>query len=84
MNRKQIQFTERQLAAIRTEARRRGISEAAVVRGAIDRTFEPAGRPGAARSRQIARAIAAVGGFRSGMRDIAQEHDRELADAFEE
>ncbi len=83
MNRKQIQFTERQLAAIRKEARRRRISEAAVVRDAIDRSLERTKRPSDARSRQIARAIASVGGFRSGLKDIAQQHDRELADAYE-
>ena len=32
---------------------------------------------------QVSRALATVGRFASGRRDVSSEHDRELADAFE-
>lgn len=78
MQRKQIQFTERQVAAIRREARRRQLSDAAVVRLAVDRSL---GSPVRVPARQVARALAAVGRFRSGTRTTSWEH-RALEDAF--
>lgn len=82
MERKQIQFTRRQIAAIHGEARRRKTSDAAVVRQAVDQVLG-GGKTTTARSEHVARALAAVGRFASGRRDISREHDRELADTFE-
>ncbi len=81
MQRKQVQFTRRQIAAIHGEARRRKTSDAAVVRQAVDQ-FLGAGKKATTGAEQIARALAAVGRFASGRQDVSKEHDRELADAF--
>jgi len=78
MERKQIQFTRQQIAALRREARRRGTSESAIVREALDAWLGTS--PGRATPERIARALAVAGLFRSGRHDIATEHDRELAD----
>lgn len=80
LTRKQIQFTSRQTEAIRREALRRGISESAVVRGMVDRSLLHAGC--APTSDQGKRMLRAIGRFRSGHRDSAQQHDRVLAEAF--
>jgi len=78
MERKQIQFTRRQLAAVRREARRRRLSESAIVREAVDRWIGL--KDDAERHARFERALSVVGAFRSGKHDIAREHDRELAD----
>lgn len=78
MIRKQVQFTERQAARIQREARRRGISESAVVRDALDKGLG-AGTSGPT-DEQWERALAAVGKFPSGLTDLSLEHDRYLAD----
>jgi hypothetical protein len=80
MERKQIQFTRRQITAIHREARRRNTSDAAIVREAIDAWLP--GTPNKPVVDWISRARS-VGRFSSGRRDVSQEHDRELSDAFE-
>jgi hypothetical protein len=82
MQRKQIQFTTRQAAAIRREARKRGTSDADIVRQAVDRLLAPAPPDSGARAQRIARALAAVGQVGSGRHDISVEHDRELDDIY--
>jgi hypothetical protein len=80
LTRKQIQFTTRQTTAIKREARRRGVSESAVVRQLVDRALLQTGpAPTAA---QRARVLRAIGRFHSGHRDTAEQHDRVLAEAF--
>ena len=81
MDRKQIQFTRRQVAAIHREARRRNMSDAAIVREAVD-----AWLPGTTRAPAldwISRARS-VGRFSSGRQDVSREHDRDLNDAFQQ
>lgn len=80
MKRKQIQLTARQAQLIRREATRHGVSDAALIRSLVD-DLDRAGARGAADDRWE-RALAAVGRFRSGRKDIARDHDRHLADAF--
>jgi hypothetical protein len=80
MQRKQIQLTGHQAAAVRKEAARRKTSDAAIVREAVDQWLRARGH-GRAPDR-LARAMAVVGQFSSGRRDVSREHDRELADAF--
>lgn len=81
MKRKQVQFTERQIVAIRRAARRRKTSDAAVIRQAVDSLLGGAQTRGI-RSQQAARALEVVGRFASGRRTVSRDHDRELADAF--
>lgn len=53
---------------------------AALIRNAIDRVYAGADESDAAWDR----ALGSMGGFRSGHRDISQNHDSYLADAFGE
>jgi len=79
MIRKQIQFNERQLKALRLEASRRGVSEAALVREAVDAWL--ARRPAEPdREALWDRAMSAIGIGHSGGGNIAVEHDRYLAE----
>lgn len=77
MVRKQVQLTKRQAAAVRREATRRGISEAAFIREAVERALGQ----GVDEERKR-RALAAIGRFASGFHDIGQEHDRYLEEAY--
>ena len=82
MKRKQVQFTDRQVSAIRREARKRGTSDAEIVRTAVDRLLSPAQPRDAARAERFARALSVVGKFDSGRSAISVEHDRELDKIF--
>jgi hypothetical protein len=86
MQRKQIRFGRQQIADIRKEARRRNVSDAAVVRQAVDRLLAGPSQNGRPRPGPdvIARALGVVGRFGSDPHDISIEHDRELADIFRE
>ena len=78
MIRTQIQLTERQAAALKMVARERGVSMAAVIRDAVDVVVDEASRQA-----RVERAIAAVGGFSGGGRDVARDHDRYLEEAYQ-
>jgi 16S rRNA U516 pseudouridylate synthase RsuA-like enzyme len=77
MIRTQIQLTEEQARELKRIAAERGISVAALIREAVAKTLAADDRP--ARRR---RALAAVGRFGSGRRDVSAERDRYLADDF--
>jgi hypothetical protein len=77
MVRTQIQLTDEQADMLRRVAAERGVSMAGIIRELLDRSLGDAGRE--ARSR---RALGTVGRFSSGIGDVAEEHDRHLADAF--
>lgn len=81
MIRTQIQLTEEQAASLRRLARRRGVSVAAVIREA---TEEYISRTEDDPERIRERALAAIGAFASGHSDIAVDHDRYLAEIYEE
>lgn len=76
MRRMQVQFTERQVEGIERRAGESGRSFAAVVREAADALL-------AADERQahIDRARTAVGGFHSGLGNLADDHDRHTNEA---
>lgn len=75
MIRRQVQLTDKQDAALRRLARRRRVSVAAVVREAVDRIS----RDDDAAWR---RAFAVVGKYRSSGGNVAEEHDRYLAEIY--
>jgi hypothetical protein len=79
MIRQQIQLTEEQAESLRRLASERGLSMAAVIRDALDRAI---GVDEVARRRE--RAVAAIGGFHSGLHDVSERHDDYLAEAFED
>jgi hypothetical protein len=82
MIRTQIQLTERQTQRLKALAKERGVSMAELIRQSVDKLLD---------SREMLdwedrkrRAIAAAGKFRSGLPDLATNHDRYLAEAYEE
>jgi hypothetical protein len=80
MIRIQVQFTPDQAKALREIAAAEGRSMADVVRDAVDLLLHGRGRIDREALKQ--RSLAALGRFRSGVPDLAVEHDRHLDDAF--
>ena len=78
MIRTQISLTEEQMRRLRSEARRRKVAIAEVVRDAIDRTVPQ--DPGDHHARQR-RLLSAAGRFRSGSGDLARRHDEIAGEA---
>lgn len=78
MHRTQIQLEDDQWRAVARAASERGVSAAQVIRDAVDRAL-PSGGAG-----RRERAVASIGGFRSGRSDVAEHHDDHLIDAFSE
>lgn len=81
MIRTQIQLTERQATGLKRLAADRGVSMASLVRLAVDRLLAERGAASDAERRR--RALAVVGRFRSGLGDLAENHDRHLAEEGE-
>lgn len=72
-----VQLTEAQAKTLRTESRRRKQPMAALVRESVDlHLAAPSGKKAALDKWQ--RAKLAVGGFRSGVKDLAVNHDKYL------
>jgi hypothetical protein len=80
MERKQFQLTRQQAVAVRREATRRKISDSAIVREAVDLWLRARGH--VRTEDRMKRAMVIVGRFASGQKDVARDHDRELADTF--
>ena len=73
-----VQFTEAQAKTLRIESRRRKQPMAALVRESVDLHLAPSGKKAALDKWQ--RAKLAVGGFRSGVKDLAVNHDKYLGE----
>jgi hypothetical protein len=80
MVRTQIQLSEEQVAALKRLAHSRGCSIAQVVRDAVDLVVRQG--PAASPRELRARAAAASGRFRSGLKDLSRAHDRYLAEDY--
>lgn len=76
MVRRQIQLTDEQDAAVRSEAVQRGLSIAAVIRELVEESLR---RDSLALH---AAASAVIGAHASGRSDVAEQHDDHLLDAF--
>lgn len=75
-----MQLTRQQAAAVHRVASRRKTSDAAIVREAVDLWLRSQGQAIDAKERWE-RALGVVGAFKSGRKDISQDHDREFADS---
>jgi hypothetical protein len=73
MTRVQVQFTDEVARAMRLRAKRAGRPVASLVRDAVDAWLEADARRDARD-----RAMQSIGGFRSGLGDLAEHHDRYL------
>lgn len=80
MIRTQIQLDEDQARRIKEAARIEGVSFAEMVRRCVERAL-PELRSG--RAQRYGRARGAIGAFRAGRDDLAEEHDAHLDEAFE-
>ncbi len=78
MIRTQIQLTEEQFQVLKRLSVATGRSMADLIREAVDRLGAAAGVD------RRARAIEAIGGFRSGSTHVSSSHDDELSEAFQE
>jgi plasmid stability protein len=76
MRRVQVQFTDDQVRTLRERASDSGRPIAAVVRDAVDAWIASD-----AQRRRSELALAAIGGFRSGLGDLAEHHDRYIDEA---
>ena len=78
MERVLVQLTPGELARLRQRSSASGRSVAALVREAVDEWIARDERVGRAE-----RALGVVGQFRSGLGDLAENHDRHLTDEAE-
>lgn len=78
MIRTQIQLTDEQFRMLKRVSASTGKSMAELIREAVDRLGAVSGVD------RRARAIVAVGGFRSGSSHVSAAHDDELSEAFSE
>ncbi|MEK6583057.1 MAG: ribbon-helix-helix protein, CopG family [Nitrospirota bacterium] len=81
MVRTQIQLTEKQSKSLKKIAASRHLSVAELIRQSVDNMIKSASFVDIEERRR--RALAAVGRFSSGLRDLSREHDKYLAEAFE-
>ncbi len=79
MVRMQVQLTDEQLSGLRDVAIREGVSQAEVVRRALDQ-YLPRHAPDRAAARL--RALSLIGAFDSGLSDISERHDAYYAEAI--
>jgi hypothetical protein len=78
----QVQLTEEQADHLRKTAECEGASQAEIVRRALEAYLR---RPVQAREATVrARALELIGAFSSGLSDVAERHDRYLAEAIVE
>jgi hypothetical protein len=77
MRRVQIQLTDDQLDALRRQAYERGEGVATLVRHAVDAWIANSDR-----AQRVERAVQAIGGFHSGLHDVAERHDDYLAEDY--
>ncbi len=80
MVRTQIQLTEEQARALKELAAIEHRSMADLIRQSVDTLLRSRARRG--REERKRQALAAVGRFRSGVSDLAANHDRYLGEAF--
>ena len=78
MVRTQVQFTERQIEALRARAAREEVSVSELVRRAVE-AWVATDVPEHEKAR---RALEIAGKFRSGRADVARNHDEHLTEAF--
>ena len=77
MVRTQIQFTEEQIESLRVLSRTQGRSVSDIVRSGVDGILRDSDR-----EQKRKRFFSGVGKYRSGIGDIAENHDRYLAEDF--
>jgi ribbon-helix-helix CopG family protein len=82
MERTQISLTSEQAARLRRIAAKRGTSMSALIRDAVERAMPDVDSPTI--EERWERAFAAIGTARGGGGNVSEDHDRYLADAYED
>lgn len=78
--RTQIQLTQKQSARLKASASSRGLSVSELIRRAVESLLNSVGPVDLEEKRR--RAVAAAGRFRSGLNDLAENHDKYLDQDF--
>lgn len=81
MVRTQIQLTERQARELKRMAAREGVSMAEIIRKAVDVKIRE-GSGEVPWEEKVRRALSVMGKFRSGIKDLAENHDKYLAEDY--
>jgi hypothetical protein len=76
MHRTQVQLTDKQIEAVKGLAAKREVSMAEIIRMSVDSFIQKEN----ILPQQKKRALSVVGKFRSGLNDLAQNHDKYLAE----
>ena len=79
--RTQIQLTEEQMERLRRVSKARGVSIAAVIREAVDRSLDVDDRK---RRWELAMSVVGTGRDIEGATDVSERHDEYYADAIEQ
>lgn len=82
MVRTEIELEERQVEALRKLSSASGQSIDDLVRQSVDRLLEFP--PMVSRQEIVERAMRAVGGFHSGLKDVSRNHDKYFAEAIDD
>ena len=82
MVRTQIQLTERQARELKRMASREGVSMAEVIRRAVDAKIRAGAAGEVPWEERVRRALAAMGKFHSGLKDVSRRHDHYLAETY--
>jgi Arc/MetJ-type ribon-helix-helix transcriptional regulator len=82
MIRTQIQLTKQQVQSLKSLANARGVSMAELIREGVDSLLKA--QQGIDLAERRRRAIAAAGKFQSDVSDLGVNHDRYLAEAYEQ
>lgn len=80
MVRTQVQLSEGQIAALKSQAILEGVSMAELIRRGVDLILESSGSD--LRADRVHRAIEVAGRFRSGLRDLSSNHDKYAAEVY--
>ncbi|MBC8228948.1 CopG family transcriptional regulator [bacterium] len=78
MHRTQVRLTDKQIEVVRAIAAKKEISIAEIIRMSVDSFIQK--EESKIRLQQKKRALSAIGKFRSGLNDLAQNHDKYLAE----
>lgn len=82
MVRTQIQLTEAQWETLRRLSDEKGVSVAEIIRRSLDRTLRSTAQD--TEDARLVRVMTVIGKYRSGLGDVARDHDRYLDEAYHE
>ena len=82
MAKAEIELTDEQMERLKTLEEERGVPAHELMRQAVEQMLRESG--GMSRDERWARLLAAAGKYNSGLGDLAENHDKYLAEAYAE